>query len=258
VLPSSKIKELIISNCGLGPKSIVIVAATLATAGVERVDISKNPISGTMHSKYRGHSKDQVTYDTDVTAIQALSAIKVKSLVMQDCELGPKAITELNVSDNCITGAKRANYGKPWDKDIDADVDGIDGLFAAVASLKSLDVSSCGLGPKAVAKLASTATTAGLEAVDISENRLIGLNEYGSGAEDQTGWEALCEALPKSAIKSLKAAKCGLNPEAITKLASTLTTAGVETVDLSNNRFDPSLLDGIKHKVKLNLAGCRA
>ena len=35
-------------------------------------------------------------------------------------------------------------------------------------------------------------------------------------------------------------------------------TAGVETVDLSNNRFDPSLLDGIKHKVKLNLAGCRA
>ena len=32
----------------------------------------------------------------------------------------------------------------------------------------------------------------------------------------------------------------------------------VETVDLSNNRFDPSLLDGIKHKVKLNLAGCRA
>ena len=34
--------------------------------------------------------------------------------------------------------------------------------------------------------------------------------------------------------------------------------AGVETVDLSYNRFDPSLLDGIKDKVKLNLTGCRA
>ena len=34
--------------------------------------------------------------------------------------------------------------------------------------------------------------------------------------------------------------------------------AGVGTVDLSNNRFDPSLLDGIKHRVKLDLTGCRA
>ena len=29
-------------------------------------------------------------------------------------------------------------------------------------------------------------------------------------------------------------------------------------MDLSNNRFDPSLLDGIKHKVKLDVTGCRA
>ena len=34
--------------------------------------------------------------------------------------------------------------------------------------------------------------------------------------------------------------------------------AGVETVDLSYNRFDPSLLDGIKDKVELNLTGCRS
>ena len=45
----------------------------------------------------------------------------------------------------------------------------------------------------------------------------------------------------------------------MTELAlSTRPTAAVETVDLSHNRFDPSLLDGIKHKVKLNLAECRA
>jgi hypothetical protein len=29
-------------------------------------------------------------------------------------------------------------------------------------------------------------------------------------------------------------------------------------VDLSDNRFDPSLLDGIKHKVKVDVTGCRA
>ena len=42
-LPSSKIKKLIISNCGLGPKSIAIVASTLAAAGVEALDLSNNP-----------------------------------------------------------------------------------------------------------------------------------------------------------------------------------------------------------------------
>ena len=57
-------------------------------------------------------------------------------------------------------------------------------------------------------------------------------------------------------VKSFKAANYELGPDSISALTSTL--AGVETMDLSNNRFDPSLLDGIKHKVKLNLVGCRA
>ena len=34
---------------------------------------------------------------------------------------------------------------------------------------------------------------------------------------------------------------------------STEATAAVQTVDLSNNSFDPSLLDGIKNKAKLEL-----
>ena len=57
-------------------------------------------------------------------------------------------------------------------------------------------------------------------------------------------------------VKSFKAANYELGPDSISALASTLATAGVEAVDLSNNRFDPSLLDSIKHKVKLNLTGC--
>ena len=56
--------------------------------------------------------------------------------------------------------------------------------------------------------------------------------------------------------KSLIMRGCELGPKAITALSSILATAGVEAVDLSNNRFDPSLLDSIKHKVKLNLTGC--
>jgi len=42
----------------------------------------------------------------------------------------------------------------------------------------------------------------------------------------------------------------------ISRRSSLRCPAGVEAMDLSNNRFDPSLLDSIKHKVKLNLTGC--
>ena len=62
--------------------------------------------------------------------------------------------------------------------------------------------------------------------------------------------------LPSSSIKSLKLANNQIGPKAIMTLSSSLATAGVEAVDLSNNRFDPSLLDSIKHKVKLSLTGC--
>ena len=61
-----------------------------------------------------------------------------------------------------------------------------------------------------------------------------------------------------STLKVLSLANCGLGPKSIPIVAATLATAGVETVDLSYNRFDPSLLDGIKDKVKLNLTQCRA
>jgi hypothetical protein len=101
--------------------------------------------------------------------------------------------------------------------------------------------------------------------VDISGNMPVGRisrDNDGIGpwlpGKDMSAWSTLCDTLAKSKIKSFKAANCYLGPTPVSMLASTLSKAGVETVDLSNNRFDPSLLDGIKHKVKLNLAGCRA
>ena len=66
----------------------------------------------------------------------------------------------------------------------------------------------------------------------------------------------MSEALPASKITNLNISNCGLGPKSIEIVASILATAGVEALDLSNNRFDPSLLDSIKHKIKLNLTGC--
>jgi hypothetical protein len=84
-----------ISKCSLGPKSIAIVASTLSKAGAE-VDISENLISG---SKYKDATYPELgieEYDIDVSGIEALGTIKVKSLIMRSCELGPKAITALS------------------------------------------------------------------------------------------------------------------------------------------------------------------
>ena len=102
--------------------------------------------------------------------------------------------------------------------------------------------------------------------VDISGNPVTGGRVRGGSyagqvtvGDDITGISIFLEALQASTITSLSLSNCGLGPKHVAIVASTLSTAaGVETVDLSNNRFDPSLLDGIKHKVKLNLAGCRA
>ena len=77
-----------------------------------------------------------------------------------------------------------------------------------------------------------------------------------NGDSNLDGITALSEALPSSQIKELVMANCILGPKSIAIVASSFATAGVEAVDLSNNRFDPSLLDSIKHKVKLNLTGC--
>ena len=90
---------------GLGPAQVMVLAATLSTnsaSGVEEVDISENPISAPLYKeKFHGKPGTKarnggVDYDTDVSGIEALSGIKVKSLAMHDCELGPKAITALS------------------------------------------------------------------------------------------------------------------------------------------------------------------
>ena len=97
--------------------------------------------------------------------------------------------------------------------------------------------------------------------VDISENLISGTkfkNGQGYGEKTYDADVSGIEALNIIKVKSLIMRNCELGPKAITVLSSTWATAGVQAVDLSNNRFDPSLLDGIKHKVKLDVTGCRA
>ena len=63
------------------------------------------------------------TYDTDVSGTEALGTIKVKSLIMHNCELGPKAIAALrsslatraavDISENPLMGLDAYGGGTP-------------------------------------------------------------------------------------------------------------------------------------------------
>ena len=87
---------------GITAANLVEMVSSFAHAqGVTRVDLSGNLISAPIYKeKYGRRSKDNgvETYDTDVSGIEALGTIKVKSLIMRSCELGPKAVTALSSS----------------------------------------------------------------------------------------------------------------------------------------------------------------
>ena len=50
-IPASKIKNLTIRNCGLGPKHITIVASSLSKAELEVVDMGGNLLSGSKRER---------------------------------------------------------------------------------------------------------------------------------------------------------------------------------------------------------------
>ena len=92
-----------------------------------------------------------------------------------------------------------------------------------------------------------------VERVDFSGNPISGatwdeeLNDYDGGWENGDsnllGITELCRAFPSSQVKELVISSCSLGSKSITILASTLSTAVVEAVDVSDNRFDPALMN---------------
>ena len=97
---TSTIKTLILSNCGMGPDAVSILAGVLCHVAADVVDLSENPVSGTTHSHegYGAKKVAKVTVDTDVRGVSALgravqlraeSRFPMKTLLLRQCELGP-------------------------------------------------------------------------------------------------------------------------------------------------------------------------
>ena len=265
-----------LSDRGITAAKLVEMVSSFAHAqGVTRVDLSDNPIAQGGETTDEVYEATGVEYEEDTTGVHALSTIKVKSLIMRNCELGPKAITALSstLSKVAVVDILANPIGEDGFKtliELFESTPRIQSMCGVQHGTKAADFSKRGLKPidiKIIAhELSSSRSMAGVVGVDISGNPISGSENEGSKYspkwvydKDTTGLIALSQSL--SSVKSLKMSNCQLGPKAISELAAALSTdatAGLETVDLSYNRFDPSLLDGIEDKVKLNLIECRA
>jgi hypothetical protein len=88
-----------------------------------------------------------------------------------------------------------------------------------------------------LSKLVSDATAV-LKKVMLSQNKLFGADPYGRHRidADQSGWVALCDALPSSPVEELDVADVGMGAKAVTSLAKAISSmAALVSVNVFGN-----------------------
>ena len=184
---SQTVGELALSNCGIGPASLSILAPIVTCVALRRLDVSKNKIGvagakalvsmlprsniatlvfGPKATMLRLQVIDatlalqpepQATVSTCVTVDFSKQELGPAELIIIAWWLSPESAAGLEVVDmsgNPISGAgKQYSNSKTWDKDIDADLVGVTALSKALpgSRIKALTLSECGLGPKSIA-----------------------------------------------------------------------------------------------------------
>ncbi|MDC0510770.1 hypothetical protein OAN61_00020 [bacterium] len=330
------VKELIISECGIGPDALSVLASTLSTAAVTSVDLSGNAIGASSsttvdkstaktnceakqgvyasvdgdrfgrikadpdsdnevkliwlddgsESRYTKVDKLTVVVDgsspsvTEVFShVEALAAAISTSKTLQvlnisNCNFGPTGVFTLSTEVTWSTAAvERVNVlGNQLGESVDLLIDvfnkteRIRTMLGIDEGTVNIDLSGRKLDPAYLRLLAtelnSTRATAAVTSVDLRQNPLtggkVGWQDGGvSVGDDDAGITAISDVLPKSKITDMNMSNCGIGPSALKIVSSTLSTAAVERVDLSNNKYDPSMIDDeLKTKVDFQLDGC--
>jgi hypothetical protein len=157
-------------------------------------------------------------------------------------------VKKVALSNNFIFGSKDSDPGMPWNKtihDVDADQSGWSALCAALPAspVEELDVADVGMGVTGVTSLAKAISSmAAVKKVVLSQNFLFGSKlEFGAFGDtvhdidaDQSGWSALCGALPSSAVQEFIVADVGIGVTGVTSLAKAISSmAAIEKVNVS-------------------------
>ena len=101
--------------------------------------------------------------------LEALKTLAISNISFGNCFMGPTALSTLakfivdiatirgvNFSGNPIVGSKKETLSGVFNEDIDKTLDGFLALCEAfkASSIQNMDLSNCGLGPKALSTLA--------------------------------------------------------------------------------------------------------
>jgi hypothetical protein len=158
-------------------------------------------------------------------------AMKILSDYVRDARA---VLASLTLSGNRITD---------WDRDLS----GLVALGEAIVpskTLKSIDLSDCGIKVKGVTEVAKFISAgAAVKKITLSNNFLFGskfdddlYETVHDNDADQSGWSALCDALPASPLEELIAVDIGMGVTGVTSLAKAISAgAAVKKVALSKN-----------------------
>eukprot|EP01047_Picozoa_sp_COSAG01_P093583 COSAG01_NODE_24687_length_770_cov_1.722802_1_plen_246_part_01 len=125
---------------------------------------------------------------------------------------------------------------------LDADLDIFRALCGGLRerpTLTSLSLKRCYLGSQALALLADLIKViAAVKKVALSKNKLFGAQPWGAHTvdADQSGWSALCDALPSSPVEELDVADVGMGVKGVTSLAKAISSmAALARVSVLSN-----------------------
>jgi Ran GTPase-activating protein (RanGAP) involved in mRNA processing and transport len=255
-------QTLDVSQTGMGPGQVVILSWWLTTpfsAALARVSVLSNPIGA-------DGADALIQVFNQNTKLRTLLGIEegVTELNLSKKNVDPgqakilaaelkasravAAVKKVALSNNFIFGSKDSDPGMPWNKtihDVDADQSGWSALCAALPAspVEELDVADVGMGVTGVTSLAKAISSmAAVKKVVLSQNFLFGSKlEFGAFGDtvhdidaDQSGWSALCGALPSSAVQEFIVADVGIGVTGVTSLAKAISSmAAIEKVNVS-------------------------
>eukprot|EP01046_Picozoa_sp_COSAG06_P031396 COSAG06_NODE_3053_length_5914_cov_126.204643_2_plen_1719_part_00 len=253
------VTELNFEGQEFSPVEVTLVAtATSTLAALTNIALDESSIGG-LDRWGKGEENQELLTLTD-----ALANSNVTTLSLKACGLGPAAcadallrlldsvrLTDLNISDNCLTGATRGDYSQPWDTDIDKNAEGWSKLCEKLKSSKlvTLSLERTGLGPVALRTLA-TSLPAVLNSLRCGNNPgMVGeLDKYARLKTPDAHAEVfkqLTDSLKTSQVTDVDFSSCGIGAAALGHLSDWVrdATAAVYEVNISMN---PIGVDGAK------------
>jgi hypothetical protein len=246
-----ELTSLSLGGCYLGPQALAVLAEVVfrdASAVLTSVNCLKNPLGdGGLVTLVTAVEASSVGSICGLTEGQTTVDWSQQDLGPFDCKIiaadfgfrrFSAVLASLTLSGNQISGTKYK--GGKWV--YDADLSGFTSLCQVLGKLIEVNLSDCGLGPASMPELAKTFSDADavVKKIVLSQNKLFGANQYGNHTvdADQSGWAALCDALPGSPVEELDVADVGMGVTGVTSLAKAISSMAVlASLTLSGNKI---------------------